>query len=538
MPVTDLRYILGVPTEAPANPGFQRTRQLAGQPVSPYQSAIDFENAASSVQANRGLAYLQGIQNHQNEIAQQAQNIRIQQEAQLAAEQATQGLAGIQPDQPEYLSQRQQILQQNPNALLNPQFRNALNVYDEGYQRIAHQRDLEARQQQAKQAQAQSLGLRAIEYGDNPDEIAPLVEAGDVPGLAQRIGNARRANMVKPKSGSEPTDYRTKAAYGKYLDAVAEGNTEAATEIDKFARQGGFHWETPVAPTVGAATPPTPSATQTGSQLREVLGGGPPKAAFSLPSAEEFKGLIESNQASPDMLGGIIQNTNVPLDLKQEAFAKLKSSIAASKPPANSTFSEAARFKEANNKKLEDAQFAIDTHHLQGQWANAWSKQKAIVNDAVAQMSKDLGVDENIILSSLARKPSEGARVEPDIIPTSLIPEELRSSNPRAGMEKGRFVKDVFASYLAKAMGRNPGDADYQSEVQNRINQELSHWDRKQDLSGDEKKALTKIGADGKFTQEDVLNNLLRERVVNSEPQIQPSIKAPVANIKSVKQIQ
>ena len=102
MPVTDLRYILGVPTEAPANPGFQRTRQLAGQPVSPYQSAIDFENAASSVQANRGLAYLQGIQNHQNEIAQQAQNLRIQQEAQLAAEQATQGLAGIQPDHPEY----------------------------------------------------------------------------------------------------------------------------------------------------------------------------------------------------------------------------------------------------------------------------------------------------------------------------------------------------------------------------------------------------------------------------------------------------
>jgi len=272
--------------------------------------------------------------------------------------------------------------------------------------------------------------------------------------------------------------------------------------------------------------------------LREVLGGAPPKAAFSLPSAEEFRGLIESNQSSPDMLGGIIQNTNVPLNLKQEAFAKLKSSIAASKPPSNSTFSEAARFKEANNKKLEDAQFAIDTHHLQGQWSNAWGKQKAIVSDAVAQMSKDLGVDENIILSSLARKPSEGGRVEPDIIPTSLIPEELRSSNPRAGMEKGRFVKDVFASYLAKAMGRNPGDADYQSEVQNRINQELSHWDRKQDLSGDEKKALTKIGADGKFTQEDVLNNLLRERVVNSEPQIQPSIKAPVANIKSVKQIQ
>ena len=556
MPVFDYRSQLTPPQTAPQNPGFQRTRQLAGMPTDPFQSALAFERAAPGIRANQGLAYLQGIQNHQNEIAQQAQNIRIEQEAQLAAEQATQGLSGIQPDNPQYLNQRQQILQQNPNALLNPQFRNALGIYDEGYQRVAQQRALEAKQIQAQRQQAHALGLRAIEYGAPPDVVAEHVQTGNIGVLAQITGEARRAGLAKPK-GSTEKDYRDgpmqqfiKSSL-ESLPQVGDVNPDtqkpftradisglAASVANDAHRQ--FYPEKYAqaeAETSTSKAPPAP-ATQTGSQLREVLGGGPPKAAFSLPSAEEFRGLIESNQSSPDMLGGIIQNTNVPLDLKQEAFAKMKSLIAASKPPANSTFTEAARFKETNNKKLEDAQFAIDTHHLQGQWANAWSKQKTIVSDAVAQMSKDLGVDENIILSSLAKKPSESGRVEPDIIPTSLIPEELRSSSPRAGMEKGRFVKDLFASYLAKAMGRNPGDADYQSEVQNRINQELSHWGRNQDLSSDEKKALTKIGADGKFTQEDVLNNLLKERAVNSEPQMQPSVKAPVANIKSVKQIQ
>ena len=254
MPVTDLREYLQLPQAAPQNPGFQRTRQLAGMPTEPFQSALAFERAAPGIRANQGLAYLQEIQNHQNEIAQQAQNIRIQQEAQLAAEQATQGLSGIQPDNPQYLNQRQQILQQNPNALLNPQFRNALGIYDEGYQRVAQQRALEAKQIQAQRQQAHALGLRAIEYGAPPDVVAEHVQTGNISALAQITGEARRAGLAKPKSGTEPADYRTKAAYGKYLDAVADGNTEAATEIDKFARQGGFHWETPVAQNVATPT--------------------------------------------------------------------------------------------------------------------------------------------------------------------------------------------------------------------------------------------------------------------------------------------
>lgn len=401
MPVTDLRYILGVPTEAPANPGFQRTRQLAGQPVSPYQSAIDFENAASSVQANRGLAYLQGIQNHQNEIAQQAQNLRIQQEAQLAAEQATQGLAGIQPDQPEYLNQRQQILQQNPNALMNEQFRNTLGIYDQGYQRVAQQRGLEAKQVQAQQKQVNGLGLRAIEYGGSPEEVAGYVESGNVGALAQMIGNLRQASKAKPKSGAEPTDYRTKAAYGKYLDAVAEGNTEAATEIDKFARQGGFHWETPVAPTVGATTPPTPSATQTGSQLREVLGGrgGPMASPEEIKS--HFDSMIGSKNADENFYSDYIANPNIPLRDKEAALEKFREFSA--NPPVDQSLTLPQVFarKEEIKKKLSEAEEEVKFQPEREKFNRAWDASKAGVDGIVERTAKKLGVSKQNLINSL-----------------------------------------------------------------------------------------------------------------------------------------
>jgi hypothetical protein len=228
MPVIDLRNLLEVPQEAPANPAFQRTRQLAQMPQTPYQSAYAFEKAAPMVRANQGLAYLGAIQNHQNQISQEAQNIRLQQEAQAAAENATQGLSGVSPEHPQYLQQRQQILQQNPNALLNPQFRNALNVYDQGYTQISHQRQLQANQMAAQQKQAQSLGLRAIEYGAHPDVVAEHVANGDIGSLAQVAGEARRSSMGQGKTATKSPE----------LSALKDNFDLLADERNQFIKDG------------------------------------------------------------------------------------------------------------------------------------------------------------------------------------------------------------------------------------------------------------------------------------------------------------
>ena len=261
MPVTDLREYLQLPQAAPQNPGFQRTRQLAGMPTEPFQSALAFERAAPGIRANQGLAYLQEIQNHQNEIAQQAQNIRIQQEAQLAAEQATQGLAGANPQSTGWLPQRQQILQQNPNAMLDPRFQNALRIYDQGYSQFDHQRQLQQRQIDAENKQLQGLMLRGMEYGGDEEKLTKFAQARDLGGMAQVVGEARRANLGKSKTGKDKIDYRTKGLFDKYASALAGGNPEEAKAISDYAREQGLHWENPVAQDASGSAvmaPPAP----------------------------------------------------------------------------------------------------------------------------------------------------------------------------------------------------------------------------------------------------------------------------------------
>lgn len=187
MPVIDLRGL--VPSAPPENPGFSRTRRLAQG--SPYEQALAFEERAADVRSLRGMSALQAMQNQQDQIAQQAQNLRLQQEAQMAAEQATQGLAGLDPANPDYLNKRQGILQQTPAALLDPQFRNALGVYDEGYSNIAKQQQAEQAQSAAQQKRINDLAVRAIEFGADPNEVAAYAEAGDINRIAQAIGTVR-----------------------------------------------------------------------------------------------------------------------------------------------------------------------------------------------------------------------------------------------------------------------------------------------------------------------------------------------------------
>lgn len=200
MPIIDLRGL--VPSAPPENPGFNRTRKLAQG--SPYEQALAFEQQAADVRSGRGMAALQAMQNQQDQIAQQAQNIRLQQEAQIAAEQATRGLSGLDPMQPDYLGKRQQILQQSPSALLDPQFRNALNVYDDGYNNIAKQQEAIQSQTAAQQKRINDLAVRAIEFGADPNEVAAYAEAGDINRIAQTIGAMRTSGKSAGTTGKNP----------------------------------------------------------------------------------------------------------------------------------------------------------------------------------------------------------------------------------------------------------------------------------------------------------------------------------------------
>ncbi len=230
-----------------------------------------------------------------------------------------------------------------------------------------------------------------------------------------------------------------------------------------------------------------------------------------------------------DQLSGVVSDPAIPVEDKRAAFGKMEELAAAAKPPRFSNLTEIAKFKEGIKKKLEDAKFELDTHHLKGQWADAWNKQKDSMSGAIAEMSKDLGIDEEAIIASLATKPPEdGGIPEPQVVPNSLIPAEMQSSDPRERATGKRYVKDLLAAYIARQNGRVPSEANYQNELQNRLNGDLSHWegDPARGFTDVERKGLARMGAVGKFTQEDVLKRLLEERMPKAttvNPAVAPS---------------
>lgn len=419
MPVTDLRNILTVPQDAPQNPGFNRTRQLMGMPTDPFQSALAFERAAPGIRANQGMAYLQGIQNHQNEIAQQAQNIRIQQEAQLAAEQATQGLAGANPQSTGWLPQRQQILQQNPNAMLDPRFQNALRIYDQGYSQFDHQRQLQQRQIDAENKQLQGLALRANEYGVPHDVIGGHISNRDFGGLAQSIGEAKRAytEQGKKKTGAEkdfrdePMQQFIKASL-ESLPQVGDVNPDtqkpftradisglAASVANDAHRQ--FYPEKYAqaeAETSTSKAPPAP-ATQTGSQLREVLGGGPMASPEEIKS--HFDSMIGSKNADENFYSDYIANPNIPLRDKEAALEKFREFSA--NPPVDQSLTLPQVFarKEEIKKKLSEAEEEVKFQPEREKFNRAWDTSKAGVDGIVERTAKKLGVSKQNLINSL-----------------------------------------------------------------------------------------------------------------------------------------
>lgn len=432
-----------------------------GQPQNPYMSMLAFERAAPYVQANQGMAYLQGIQNHQDEIAQQAQNLRIQQEAQLAAEQATQGLAGIQPDHPQYLNQRQQILQQNPNALLNPQFRNALGIYDAGYKNVSHQRDLEAKQIQAQRQQAHSLGLRAIEYGAPPDVVAEHVQSGNVGALAQIAGEARRAGLAKPK-GSTEKDYRD-AVYADMvknandpsnLPQIGKDETGKVTTIDdvlKIQADNAAKAHRIIYPEkyeqakveAGATDKLAPAINQTGSQLKKVLNDSSGLIASPDQIKQEIDAHINSPEADETFFTSIIGNKEVDIPTREKSLNRFREFV--QMPPRKKTGSISEGLKRGRNLEglFNEAEKTLEVDKDAEKANRVWDKTKANVEAKLRQFADSLNIPVETLVSSLSSNETLTAE--------EATPEDvIQYGNPRLGVVP---VRNLFVGKTGLKLG-------------------------------------------------------------------------------------
>lgn len=176
MPVTFLRTpadYFGI-QEAPAQPLFQQTRALAEPAV---QNQLNFMDKVTQLRQQRPLARAQAMQNEYDTIFANADRLRMQQEAAKQAEQAVSALAGLTPEADDYITQRQQIQQQFPSAMLDPRVQRIVDDNDRVFG--ARQSSLARQQQELQQRRAKLFGAGAtpqqVEAAyQNPDAAAQL----------------------------------------------------------------------------------------------------------------------------------------------------------------------------------------------------------------------------------------------------------------------------------------------------------------------------------------------------------------------------
>ena len=261
--------------------------------------------------------------------------------------------------------------------------------------------------------------------------------------------------------------------------------------------------------------------------LAKAAGGG----VFPELTVADEKKLIASNVDNLGGLSGLMRNPKISIESKREVLDRLKELVPVAKPPVNSTYSEVAMFREANKKLLEDAEAEVLSNPTRVEWGKAWSEVKGGFSDAVSKMSKDLGVDESVVIASVSRKPGEGGGT-PDLVPFNLIPERMRPSRPAAGV----YAKDLFAKYVAEEEGRNPKEVGWENELEDRVETRVSQWDKKKGLTAVEREAIFRIGASGRYTKLQALEEYLKENKpsVASAPAALPTASAPKAapNIK------
>lgn len=175
MPVSFLRTpadYLGI-NEAPQKPLFQQTNAL-------QQGAADemnFFNQMVGLRQQRPLAQAQAIQNQYSTIFNNAEKLRLEQQAAREAEQAVSALAGLTPEVDDYIAQRQEIQRQFPNAMLDPRVQRIVDDNDRMF--TSRQSSLTKQQQEAADRRAKLFGMGATPQQveavfQNPDAAAQL----------------------------------------------------------------------------------------------------------------------------------------------------------------------------------------------------------------------------------------------------------------------------------------------------------------------------------------------------------------------------
>lgn len=305
MPVIQLRTpadYFGI-NEAPQQPLFQQTNALQRG----ADEEMKFFNQMVGLRQQRPLAQAQAIQNQYSTIFNNAEKLRLEQQAAREAEQAVSALAGLTPEVDDYITQRQEIQRQFPNAMLDPRVQRIVDDNDRMFS--ARQSSLAKQQQEAENRRARLFGAGAtpqqVEAAyQSPDATAQLeFQLGKGGGggldteryklLKDSVENARKAYSTayeNMQEGDTASIERLKAAESR----LGKLETDLAAEEDRL-----LYPPTTVAKETVQAPPPPPSiSTAEPKDQKATIGGLPPEVIARLQNvpANELDAAIKKEE--------------------------------------------------------------------------------------------------------------------------------------------------------------------------------------------------------------------------------------------------
>jgi hypothetical protein len=432
MPVLSLPEYLGI-QEAPQQPVFQRTRQLA-QPRSPWERDVQIADAMTQLRQQQPLSQIQAIQNEYDNIMMNAEKIRREREAASQAERAVSALAGLTPESDDYLKQRRQIMTQFPSAVLDPRVQSIMDDSD---------RMFNARQSSAARMEQERLAAEAARADEIQKRATSLIEMGVPPDQAMRDAQSPyTAAQAKFQRSQKPQGSRYEKALGTIQDLIrsvpederydfVDGKQTVRPEfkalLDKQKQYADAYFREiegePVTPSVAPSVTPKP-ATVAATAAVDQAPAAPKsfkdtmKSASKPPSAAEIlkiddKEIIQDlNDPSADenTYMAALEDPSASEQVKREALDKLKQFAKTPKFPIGTGIGEAKMRIAALNRMVEKGEREIRKIPELKRLNKAWDAEKSDINRYLNEYAKSLGLDADIVAASIAAgEPMEAA---------------------------------------------------------------------------------------------------------------------------------
>lgn len=334
---------------------------------------------------------------------------------------------------------------------LAPHFRQMLKSqearadFDEHFSRFAdvQKADDYAREQEANRL----LRIDAIESG------VPLEAFEKMKGPLTRENVALLKRQYADKANIDPAERDYREAIKLLADAdkaerAASGATfdpEAFQKRQTALRNLYFPPAPVAAPAAPAAGAPAPAAKE--NRLKEVMSGE--KHPLDMTPGEREK-LVEKalTEGTPDEAIMVASHEGVSDSLRGKAIQRLEGMLKEGARPEDTLDSYFAR-RERIQKGIEKGKTEASLAPLRQEYAEARASDQNRVGNAITDMSADLGLDENLVLNTLADQRGSYQ------MPLAGVPEKYHYL---ADKNTGKvFLKDLLGAYISDSIPAKEG---------------------------------------------------------------------------------